>query len=181
MAAIVIDNPLCPSRCVVAANALPGASVSLRSSLNVAARVARRASSDNPPSPRLCHRPRPLFTPQCSAAFFGFMGVAAAVRGPAAFLAGATCAPPLSSTAASSISPRAALFRRRSPQLVFANLGAAYGTAKAGVGIASMGIMHPSQVRVRWRGCRIAAFHCPREGTLICVACHRPCFSFLRR
>ena len=30
--------------------------------------------------------------------------------------------------------------------LVFANLGAAYGTAKAGVGIASMGIMHPSQV-----------------------------------
>lgn len=28
-----------------------------------------------------------------------------------------------------------------------ADLGAAYGTAKAGVGIASMGIMHPSQVR----------------------------------
>lgn len=43
-----------------------------------------------------------------SAAFFGFMGVAAA--------------------------------------LVFANLGAAYGTAKAGVGIASMGIMHPTEV-----------------------------------
>lgn len=31
--------------------------------------------------------------------------------------------------------------------LVFANLGAAYGTAKAGVGIASMGIMHPTEVR----------------------------------
>lgn len=30
--------------------------------------------------------------------------------------------------------------------LVFANLGAAYGTAKAGVGIASMGIMHPTEV-----------------------------------
>ena len=44
-----------------------------------------------------------------SAAFFGFMGVTAA--------------------------------------LVFANLGASYGTAKAGVGIASMGIMHPTEVR----------------------------------
>lgn len=43
-----------------------------------------------------------------SAAFFGFMGVTAA--------------------------------------LVFANLGAAYGTAKSGVGIASMGILHPSEV-----------------------------------
>lgn len=29
--------------------------------------------------------------------------------------------------------------------LVFANLGAAYGTAKSGVGIASMGIMHPTE------------------------------------
>jgi hypothetical protein len=44
--------------------------------------------------------------------------------------------------------PRAAAFSRRAPQIVFANLGAAYGTAKAGVGIASMGIMHPSQVRL---------------------------------
>jgi V-type H+-transporting ATPase 16kDa proteolipid subunit len=43
-----------------------------------------------------------------AAAFFGFMGVAAA--------------------------------------LVFANLGASYGTAKSGVGIASMGIMHPTEV-----------------------------------
>ncbi len=34
-----------------------------------------------------------------------------------------------------------------SSALVFANLGAAYGTAKAGVGIASMGIMHPTEVR----------------------------------
>ena len=33
-----------------------------------------------------------------------------------------------------------------SSALVFCNLGAAYGTAKAGVGIASMGIMHPSEV-----------------------------------
>ena len=33
-----------------------------------------------------------------------------------------------------------------SSALVFANLGAAYGTAKAGVGIASMGIMHPTEV-----------------------------------
>eukprot|EP01029_Cantina_marsupialis_P029095 TRINITY_DN779788_c0_g1_i1.p1 TRINITY_DN779788_c0_g1~~TRINITY_DN779788_c0_g1_i1.p1 ORF type:complete len:189 (-),score=67.63 TRINITY_DN779788_c0_g1_i1:268-807(-) len=43
-----------------------------------------------------------------SAAFFGFMGIAAS--------------------------------------LVFANLGAAYGTAKAGVGIASMGVMKPHLV-----------------------------------
>merc|ERR1711941_199682 len=30
--------------------------------------------------------------------------------------------------------------------IVFANLGAAYGTAKSGVGIASMGVMHPDLV-----------------------------------
>merc|ERR1719515_313086 len=30
--------------------------------------------------------------------------------------------------------------------IVFANLGAAYGTAKSGVGIASMGVMHPELV-----------------------------------
>lgn len=30
--------------------------------------------------------------------------------------------------------------------LVFANLGSAYGTAKAGVGIMSMGVMNPDQV-----------------------------------
>lgn len=30
--------------------------------------------------------------------------------------------------------------------LVFANLGAAYGTAKSGVGISSMGVMHPELV-----------------------------------
>ena len=30
--------------------------------------------------------------------------------------------------------------------LVFANLGAAYGTAKSGVGIASMGVMYPGKV-----------------------------------
>ena len=30
--------------------------------------------------------------------------------------------------------------------LVFCTLGAAYGTAKSGVGIASMGIMHPDRV-----------------------------------
>merc|ERR1712062_139608 len=30
--------------------------------------------------------------------------------------------------------------------IVFANLGAAYGTAKSGVGIASMGVMHPDAV-----------------------------------
>merc|ERR1719436_1757610 len=30
--------------------------------------------------------------------------------------------------------------------LVFANLGAAYGTAKSGVGIASMGVMNPAMV-----------------------------------
>ena len=43
-----------------------------------------------------------------SSAFFGFMGVTAAV--------------------------------------VFANLGAAYGTAKSGVGISSMGVMRPDMV-----------------------------------
>ena len=31
--------------------------------------------------------------------------------------------------------------------LVFANLGASYGTAKSSVGIVSMGIMHPTEVR----------------------------------
>ena len=30
--------------------------------------------------------------------------------------------------------------------LVFANLGAAYGTAKSGVGIASMGVMRPDMI-----------------------------------
>ena len=30
--------------------------------------------------------------------------------------------------------------------LVFANLGASYGTAKSSVGIVSMGIMHPTEV-----------------------------------
>jgi F0F1-type ATP synthase membrane subunit c/vacuolar-type H+-ATPase subunit K len=33
-----------------------------------------------------------------------------------------------------------------SSALVFANLGAAYGTAKSGVGIASMGVMNPEAV-----------------------------------
>ncbi len=40
------------------------------------------------------------------------------------------------------------LFSSPLPRQVFANLGAAYGTAKAGVGIASMGIMHPAEVGV---------------------------------
>ena len=35
--------------------------------------------------------------------------------------------------------------------LVFANLGASYGTAKSSVGIVSMGIMHPTEVR--WGTC----------------------------
>ena len=48
--------------------------------------------------------------------------------------------------------PPAPPSRRRPSQLVFANLGAAYGTAKSGVGIASMGIMHPAQVRGPQRG-----------------------------
>jgi len=30
--------------------------------------------------------------------------------------------------------------------LIFANLGAAYGTAKSGVGICSMGVMHPGLI-----------------------------------
>ena len=30
--------------------------------------------------------------------------------------------------------------------LIFANMGAAYGTAKAGVGVASMGVLHPDLV-----------------------------------
>ena len=33
--------------------------------------------------------------------------------------------------------------------LVFCNLGASYGTAKSSVGIVSMGIMHPTEVRTR--------------------------------
>lgn len=33
-----------------------------------------------------------------------------------------------------------------SSALVFANLGAAYGTAKSGVGISSMGVMNPEAV-----------------------------------
>ncbi|CAE7656627.1 VAP [Symbiodinium sp. CCMP2592] len=37
-------------------------------------------------------------------------------------------------------------FMRVSSALVFANLGAAYGTAKSGVGIASMGVMRPDMI-----------------------------------
>ncbi len=46
--------------------------------------------------------------------------------------------------------------------LVFANLGASYGTAKSSVGIVSMGIMHPTEVG----GCaaqRGAPSHCARH------------------
>ena len=73
-----------------------------------------------------------LSTETCptSAPFFGFM-----VR-----------APPIPRPP-----PPAAPERSRAPQgvtsaLVFANIGAAYGTAKSGVGIASMGVMNPGLV-----------------------------------
>ena len=41
--------------------------------------------------------------------------------------------------------------------LVFANLGASYGTAKSSVGIVSMGIMHPTEVRSAMGGLLRAA------------------------
>jgi hypothetical protein len=77
------------------------------------ARAGQALPHPSPPHPLYLPRTMSLLlqaAPLCpsSAAFFGFMGVTAA--------------------------------------LVFANLGASYGTAKAGVGIASMGIMHPTEV-----------------------------------
>jgi hypothetical protein len=40
-----------------------------------------------------------------------------------------------------------------SSALIFANIGAAYGTAKSGVGISSMGVMNPNLGKSPWRIC----------------------------
>jgi V-type H+-transporting ATPase proteolipid subunit len=57
----------------------------------------------------------------------------------------AACAPGVAATDGDQVAPFFGFMGAMSA-LVFANMGAAYGTAKSGVGIASMGVMRPELV-----------------------------------